>query len=338
MQSATPAPRQGTCVVSFDVASSLQSFRSKGLTVPNPDDPIFGHLRQSLLERVTRAFPNVAIHPVDKNELRFEIWEQVHKRVAVNNQHAVLVTCSDMDDLNPNREGLNLSINRLFDKDGKMLGYGPRPGFGYLCKQFDDLALKIASRPVILAKEGAFRGNTCLYILAELKKRGVKVVTTIMGFCDLGAQVEIQKAFQGELVVIRAFENLIEWIADRDLIPFVPGCGRVVGEHVAHSFAPVQTAEGYSCAYPYILPFGMMEKWASLPFENAHELSAFFLEMTIKLFDRIGSDTGHEITVGELLGDHPRVSIPVKVAGIDALPGLNTGVVAFLKQMREGLK
>lgn len=129
MQSATPAPRLGTCVVSFDVASSLQSFRSKGLIVPNPDDPIFEHLRQSLLERVARAFPNVTIHPVDKNELRLEIWEQVCRRITANNLHAVLVTCSEMDDLNPNQKGLNLSINRLFDADGKMLGYGPRPCF-----------------------------------------------------------------------------------------------------------------------------------------------------------------------------------------------------------------
>ena len=335
MQSATLAPRQGTCVVSFDVASSLQSFRSKGLTVPNPDDPMFEYLRKSLLERVARALQNVVIHPVDKNELRLEIWDQVHKRIAANNQHAVLVTCSEMDDLNPNQEGLNLSINRLFDRDGKMLGYGPRPGFAYLDKQFDDLARRIAGRPVILAKEGAFRGNTCLYILAGLEKRGVKVVTTIMGFCDIGAQTAIQNTFQGELVVIGVFEKLIEWIADRDLIPFVPGCGRVVGEYVAHSFAPVQTTEGHSCAYPYILPFGMMEKWTSMPAENAQELSAFFLETAITLFDRISGDTGREITVGELLGDHPRVSIPVKVGEIGTLPSPKTGVVAFLKQMRE---
>ena len=132
MQSATLAPRQGTCVVSFDVASSLQSFSKKGLTVPKPNDPVFRHLRQGLLERANRAFPNVAIHPIDKNMLRLEIWDHVGQRIAVNNRQTVLVTCFEMDNLNPSREGLNLSINRLFDTDGKMLGYGPRPGFEYL--------------------------------------------------------------------------------------------------------------------------------------------------------------------------------------------------------------
>ena len=337
MQSANPAPRQGTCVVSFDVASSLQSFRSKGLTVPSPSDPIFERMRQSLLERVTRALPDVAIHPVEKDELRLEIWDHVGQRIAVNNQHAVLVTCSEMADLNPRDEGLNLSINRLFDIDGKMLGYGPRPSFDYLDRQFDDLARRIAGRPVILAKEGAFRGDTCLYILRELEKRGVKIVTVIIGFCDFEAKTVIEHALQGELVIVHTFEKLIEWIADRDLIPFGPGCGRVVGKHVAQSYVPVQTAEGFSCAYPYILPFGMMEKWTSLHANNARELSISFMDIAVGLFDRICSESGHRIVIGELLGNSPRVSMPAVVGVQGGFPALNTEVIGFLKQMRKKL-
>lgn len=338
MQSANSALSRGTGVVSFDVVNSIQSFRSKGLMVPNQEDLMFEQLRQSLLERVTLALPNVVIHPVDKNELRLEIWNQIDWRIAVNNQHAVLVTCSEMADLNPSDEGLNLSINRLFDTGGKMLGYGPRPGFDYLDRQFDELAMKISGRPVILAKEGAFKGNTCLYILKELENRGIEVALVILGFCDIKTKTIIEQAFEGELVVVRCFENLVEWIADRDLIPFMPGCGRVVGEPVAHSFAPIQTVEGYSCAFPYIMPFGMMEKWTSLPADNARELSAFFLEMAIKLFGRIGRDTGHDIQVGEVLGNHPRVSMAVKVGVGGDLLVPNMGVVEFLKQMRGEIK
>jgi hypothetical protein len=338
MQSATPALRQGTCVVSFDVAVSLQSFRSKGLTVPNPDDLIFDHLRQSLLERVARALPDVVIHPIDKNGLRLEIWDRVDQRIAVNNRQAILVTCSEMDKLNPNQEGLNLSINRLFDRDGMMLGYGPRPGFAYLDKQFEDLARRIAGRPVILAKEGAFRGGTCLYILKELEARGVRVVTVIIGFCDFGARAVIEQVFQGELVIIHLFESLIEWIADRDLIPFMPGCGRVVGERLACNYMPIQTSEGHNCAYPYILPFGMMQKWTSLPAENAREMSVFFLGLAIDLFDRISKGTGHEIVIRELLGSHPRVSMPAIVGVQGGFPALNTEVIGFMKQMCKKLE
>lgn len=338
MQSTNLESRRVTCVVSFDVASSLQSFRSKGLTVPNPNDPIFERLNRSLLERVTRAFPNVTIHTIDKNKLRLEIWERVRSRIADSSQHAVLVTCSEMAELNPKDEGLNLSINRLFDTDGKMLGYGPRPGFDYLDKQFDELVRKIAGRPVILAKEGVFRGNTCLYILKELENRGIKVATIVIGFCDTGAKAVIKQSFQGEVVTIHSFENLIEWVADRDLIPFVPGCGRVLGEYSTHSFAPVLTTEGFSCAYPYILPFGLIEKWTSMPESNALEMSNFFLGMAIELFDRIGQDSGHKITIGELLGHNPRVSIPVVIGLKEPLPAPKTGVITLLEQMHKRLK
>ena len=338
MQFKSSEPCQGTCVVSFDVAISLKSFHQKGLTIPNPDDLLFMHLRKSLLERVTRALENVVIHPVDKNRLRLEIWERVQSRIADNSQHTVLVTCSEMADLNPNDEGLNLSINRLFDADGKMLGYGPRPGFDYLDRQFIELGRKIAGRPVILAKEGAFRGNTCLYILKELESRGIKVTTIIIGFCDVEARTAIEQAFHGEIIAINTFEHLTEWIADRDLIPFMPGCGRVVGEHVAHSFAPIRTAEGFSCAYPYILPFGMIEKWTSMTASHALELSVFSLDVAIKLFDRINELSGHKITIGEILGNNPRVSIPVAIGLKEGLPALETEVICFLEQIRRKLK
>jgi hypothetical protein len=332
-------PHPGTCVVSFDVASSLQSFRSKGLIVPNPDDPIFDRIRKSLLERVNQALgEKVAIHPVDKNELRIEIWKRVQSHISDNGQHAVLVTCSEMAELNPNDEELNLSINRLFDADGKMLGYGPRPGFDYLDRQFDELARKIAGRPVILAKEGAFRGHTCLYIIKELEKRGVKVATIVIGFCDVKAKAVIEQVFGGNILVVNTFENLIEWIADRDLIPFMPGCGRVLGEHSAHSFAPVRTPEGFSCAYPYILPFGMIEKWTSMPASHALELSTIFLGIAIELFDRIGRENGLKIAVGELLGNNPRVSIPVTIGLKEPPLTPETEVIGFLGQMLKKLE
>ena len=79
----------------------------------------------------------------------------------------------------------------------------------------------------------------------------------------------------------------------------------------------------------------MIEKWTSLPTDNARELSAFFLEVAISLFDRIGRDTGREIVIRELLGSHPRVSMPAKVGDGTTLQYQNAGVVNFLKQMRE---
>ena len=326
--------RKGTCVVTFDVAGSIQLFRSKGLKVPGKDDPLFERLRKNLLGRVIKAFPESEVTAIDKDELRSQIWKILGSIV---NGHAVLVTCSEMASLNPDPNGLNLSINRLFDTEGKMIGYGPRPGYAYLSKQFDELAGKIAGRPVVLAKEGAFRGNTCCHILDELEKRGVRVVVLIIGFCDVGAKAQIGQKFGGEFVIMHLFDQLIEWIADRDLILFMPGCGRVVGEISTHSFMPILTPEGFSLTFPYILPFGRTGKWMSLQDGHASELSAVFLDYSIELFSRMEQENGRKIMARELLGDNPRVSMPVAVGNHLQIPGPDTRILDFLNQVRKTL-
>ena len=333
MQSIESA-RKGACVVTFDVARSLQMFHSRSIHVPAVSDPIFAELRKNLLERMERAFPGFEICPIEKNDLRSKIWGSLGAWV---NGHAVLVTCSEMAALNPDPHGLNLSINRLFDKNGKMLGYGPRPGYDYLSKQFDDLAMRIAGRPVVLAKEGAFKGNTCVYILDELGCRNVDVVVLVMGFCDVDARALIQQKFRKEFVTLMLFDNLVEWIADRDLIPFIPGCGRVMGEVSTHSFMPVRTANGFSCAFPYVLPFGLTEKWMSLGNGHASELSISFMDYAIELFARIDRENYRSITMGEILCDDPRVSIPVAVGDGIEIPASSIGIVEYLQKMRKML-
>ncbi len=325
---------KGTCVVTFDVSSSIQSFRSKSLKVPEKNDPIFENMRHRLLERVSNAFPESEITAIDKDELRSQIWKMLG---AIVNGHAVLVTCSEMASLNPDPNGLNLSINRLFDADGKMLGYGPRPGYDHLSKQFDELVRKVRGRPVVLAKEGAFRGDTCCYIIDELEQRGVSLVVIIMGFCDAKARAQIQQKFCGEFTTLHLFDRMVEWVADRDLIPFMPGCGRVLGEASTHGFIPARTSDGFSCAFPYILPFGRTGKWMSLAECHASELSASFLEYGIELFSRLEAMNNKQILVGELLGDNPRVSMPIAVGNSTQIPGQNARILDFLQDIRKML-
>jgi hypothetical protein len=132
---------------------------------------------------------------------------------------------------------------------------------------------------------------------------------------------------------VHPIENLLDWIPDHDLIPFIPNCGRVLGEPVSHGFMPVRTSEGFSRAYPYILPFGKIEEWASLPIEGAEELSRLCLDTSIEIFSRIGP----KMTIGELLRANPRVSIPVEIGADEAKVALDTEVVAFLEQVRQRL-
>jgi hypothetical protein len=326
--------RRGTYVVTYDVASRLQAFRSRNLLVPSQDDPLFGVFHLSLFKEIQQALPGITIETIEMSELRRKIWDQVESRLTDPSQQVVLSTCLEIADSNPKSEGLLLNINRLFDANGEMLGHGPRPGFNHLDQQYEDLVAKIRGRSIILIEDGAFTGGTIRSVLQELNSRGLKVTAVIIGFCCTRAKVVLRDVFEGELVIVNPIENLIDWIPDHDLFPFIPNCGRVLGEHTSQGFMPVLTAEGFSCAYPYILPFGKIEQWASLPTEGARDLSRLCLDTSIKLFSRVGP----EITIGELLRINPRVSLPIGIGLQEALPDPEKGIVAFLKEMRERLK
>ncbi len=326
--------RHGTYVVTYDVASRLQAFRPKSLSIPRPDDVLFERFHMSLYQKVQQALPGINIDTIEMSELRRKIWEQVDSRITNLDQQAVLSTCQEIADSNPKSEGLILNINRLFNTDGKMIGHGPRPGFELLTKQFDGLAKKIAGRSVVLIEDGAFSGGTLRYVLGELKSRSIAVTTIVIGYCKNGSKEAVKEVFDGELVIVRPIKNLIDWIPDHDLIPFIPNCGRVLGEAVGdHSFQPVQRSDGFSCAYPYILPFGRIEEWASLPVEGARDLSRLCLDTSIEIYGRVCP----KMTVGELLRANPRVSMPIELGGHEAKVPLETGIVAFLEEIRKRL-
>ncbi len=331
--SSTQEDRHGTYVVTYDVASRLQAFRPKTNTIPRPDDRLFERFHMSLFTEIQKALPGITIDTIEMSELRRKIWEQVESRITDLGQQAVLSTCPEIADLNPKSEGLLLNINRLFNTDGQLIGHGPRPGFEPLEKQYDNLAQKIAGRSVVLIEDGAFSGGTLRYVLQELNNRGLTVTAIIIGFCCTRAKFVLGNFFKGELVIVHPIENLLDWIPDHDLIPFIPNCGRVLGEATTNGFMPVRNAEGFSYAYPYILPFGKIEEWASLPIEGAQDLSRLCLETSIELFSRVAP----KITIGELLGANPRVSMPIEIGGDQAQVAQNMEVVGFLEHMRKRL-
>lgn len=324
---------RGTYVVTYDVASRLQSFRVKGFTVPPQNDLLFERFHMCLFQRIQQALPGITIDTIDMSELRRKIWEQVEGRVTDLDQQVVLSTCLEIADSNPKSEGLFLNINRLFNAKGVMIGYGPRPGFDPLSKQLDELTQKIGQRSVVLIEDGAFTGGTLKFVLHELENRDVRVTAIIVGFCCNGSRSAIKEVFGGEIVMVHPIKNLIDWIPDHDLIPFIPNCGRVLGEQTPQGLMPIRTTDGFSCAYPYILPFGRIKEWASLPTEGARDLSRLCLDASIEIFSRVGS----EITIGELLSKNPRVSLPLGINTHGQLPSLDMAIVAFLEQIRKSI-
>lgn len=329
----TESDRHGTYVVTYDVASRLQAFRPKTITIPRPNDQLFERFHMSLFQKIQQALPGITIDTIEMSELRRKIWEQVDSRITDLAQQAVLSTCPEIADSNPKSEGLLLNINRLFNTDGQLIGHGPRPGFKPLAKQYDDLAKKFAGRSVVLIEDGAFSGGTLRSVLHELNSRGITVTAIVIGFCCTRAKFVLGQFFRGELVIVHPIESLLDWIPDHDLIPFIPNCGRVLGEAFGDSFMPVRSAEGFSSAYPYILPFGKIEEWASLPIEGARELSRLCLDTSIELFGRVGQ----KMTIGELLRSNPRVSIPIEIGAKSGQIDQNMEIRVFLEKVRKRL-
>ena len=332
MQS-TQEDRHGTYVVTYDVASRLKAFRPKTLSIPRPDDQLFERFHMSLFQKIQQALPGITIDTIEMSELRRKIWEQVNERITDLGQQAVLSTCPEITDSNPKSEGLLLNINRLFNTDGQLIGHGPRPGFEPLAKQYDELVRKVARRSVVLIEDGAFSGGTLRHVLHELNSRGITVTAIVVGFCCTRAKFVLGHVFKGELVIVHPIENLLDWIPDHDLIPFIPNCGRVLGEVSSQGFMPIRSAEGFSYAYPYILPFGKIEEWASLPIEGAQDLSKRCLDTSIELFGRVCP----KMTIGELLRANPRASMPIEIGADYAQVALAGKVVDFLERTRKRL-
>ncbi len=338
MKKVRSSAHRGTYVVTYDVASRLQVFRSGAVKVPHQNDPLFRNFHRILLEKLQKALPDVNIHTIGMSRVRLKIWKQVELRIQDMSNQVVLSTCQEIADSNPKSEGLVLNINRLFNTNGEMIGHGPRPGFKTLDEQFKDLAEKIAGRSVVLIEDGAFTGGTLRFVLNKLSELGLKVTAVVIGFCCTRAFSVLKDVFDGELVIVDPLENLVDWIPDHDLIPFIPNCGRVLGEQFSSNFLPVQTATGESCAYPYILPFGKMEKWATMPSDGARDLSQFCLETSIEIFSRVERHKKRPITIGELIKACPRVSIPIVMGFHEDLPPFDIEVVSFLRKVQERLK
>ena len=334
MKPANLASHRGTYVVTFDVESRLQAYRAGGLNVPHQYDPLFENFHRILSKKLKSALPDVNIHTISMNKVRLKIWKEVENRIQDMTHEVVLSSCQEIADSYPKSEGLILNINRLFNTEGEMIGYGPRHGFKPLDEQFKDLVEKIAGRSVVLIEDGAFTGGTIRYVLKALRGLGIKVTAVVIGFCRTQAYASLKELLNGELTVVDSLDNLVDWIPDHDLIPFIPNCGRVLGEQSPTGLMSLQTENGASRAYPYILPFGKMEKWASVPTDGARDLSRFCLDTSIEIFSRMGP----KITIGELIKACPRVSKPIVIGEHSNFPSFDTEVIEFLKRMRDRIE
>ncbi len=313
-------------VVTHDVATRLQVFRSDILAVPGRDDLVFHDFHRLLRDLMKEVLPNVDVHTIHIEELARSIRKDMG---AMLSNLAIVSTCPEMAHEWP--ESHVLQINRLFDREGELIGYGPRPGYPSLQKQLDVLVARLSGRPFALVEEGVFTGGSVRFMLSELSMRGASPSVLALGFCTSAIRESLQESFGGEVAVLQEVGELVDWINDHDLVPFAPGCGRILGEKTSEGCVPLRIAGAGALSRPYVLPFGRPEDWASLPAEAAALISRFCLGASIGFFSRFVKADGTPITIRDLERSFPAVPVPVGPENGREIPPLETRVVDFLR-------
>jgi len=320
-------PISNCYILTHDLGKRIESFRDLGLNTPNHDDQFYSDFKEGLEKRIRKIYPDDEIKSLYMNDLTQRIWnESIHKKSSIKN--AVIVSTSH--DIATPRRGHTLEINRVYDHNGKQFGFGSRPGNPCLDEQIISLAKLVGNSPVVLAEDGVFSGNTILYILDKFKKKNISVSTIVLGFSSRDGIDTVKKVFDGEIITLEGIPHLIDWMPDHDFIPFAPNCGRVLGISFGNEALPVYTYDGVAFAFPYIRPFGDLNKWGSIPEDQVNEFSHYCMQQALELFKKIEDLNGKKsLLIRDLLGTRPSIRIPV-CFNSDEFPSLDTRVTEYL--------
>jgi hypothetical protein len=324
-------------LLTTDVGERIQPLSETSLRVPPANDPIFAKFHEELINILRAAMPDWDVKMIDMCAMARDIRAKAKERKTLLRDAVIISTCTEI--ARPyigSEDGHVLQINRLVDGNGSILGNGPRPGHPDIYRQLDLIRAKTITtnkrKPLIIMEDGAFSGKTLIYVIRKMKERGVEVDAVVLGFAFPKAVENIRKEFSGEIIVIDKIDDIVDWIPDHDLVPFVPNCGRVMGITVNGVNYPFYSHDGATYSMPYLMPFltaDQMEQWTSIPKEHLCDLSLFCLQWTLELFEKIELLNGREVRMSDLTNLVPKISTPIGT-GQKHLPDSEVRVTSFL--------
>jgi hypothetical protein len=293
-----------------------------GLTTPEISNPFFGEVRDHLIGFIERAQPEVEVYPISMPRLVGDILSQaqdLHRNLMQDS-----FTVSTCIEITTPMHGQTLDVNRLIDADGKLIGIGPRPGYPCIDEQIASIAASAQGKPIVIVEDGAFTGNTIVYLLKRFERRGVNIAGIVLGLLFPKAKELIEANFHGELVVAEPItKEIMEWMPDHDFFPCIPNSGRVIGHKIGDEFYPVYSFNGFSFSVPYVQPFGPMDQWASISDQHlGWEMSLYCLNKTIEIYEMLEHLNGRRITTKDFKAKKPSISIPF-ACGQKILPRYN---------------
>jgi len=178
----------------------------------------------------------------------------------------------------------------------------------------------LSGKNIALIDDVIFSGKTLKSIISELHhyNTNVHAVTAAIGvksgvdhlnnarFCVTGQPKQMT------VHCVEEFDGISDQVCERDFYPGVPYSGR---EHFTYDNA----------SFPYVLPFGKPQKWASIPEKEVKQFSSLCIDNTIALFEEIENVNNLTISCS---------SVPRRIFGS---PKDGTRFVSFLKEKRDQL-
>lgn len=261
-------------VVSADIKILLEKWAEKSQFVI-PNEAFFAELRSEFSRFMKDIFP------------RFELVEEGELVSGINRIiEATGLTSISLDRVYVGNTKYFLDMARKVNSNGEDQGVGHRAGSPTLRNQF--IALRNANaREIILVDDVVFTGDLIERVTRCLRKIGIEAPLVCAGIA-IGEGVDKIVKSGSDIFSVRAYDEVIDEICERDFYPGVPFSGRLV------------SYEGVGVGVPYILPFGNPEKWASIPENRVKIFSRFCIEQTAILFHEIGVVSGRDVMCRDL--------------------------------------
>lgn len=236
------------------------------------------------------------------------------RSIAQNKKAGLFVVSLERAYLNDSEVNGRIEITRTVDESGEdILVHAVRNGTPEKRYQFESLREK----KVALVDDVIFSGKTLISTISTLHHyhANVHAVTVAVGVKD-GVD-NLNKAGFGVIGMpehikvdcLDVFDDVSDQVCERDFYPGVPYSGRqyYLGE----------------TSFPYILPFGRLNKWASIPEKELKRFSVLCIDNAVALFEEIERINGVKITCA---------MVPRPVFGF---PKDKTRFVAHLREARE---
>lgn len=295
-------------VVSEDIDILVSRWCSK-VNLSSPDKDFYVGLRSKMKGFLQDIFARVTF--VSSQEIR----EGLLASIAVHKQDGLTVVSLERAYIEDGEIDGRIELTRTVDGDGRdIVIRSVRNNTIRKCLQFE----QFRDKKIALIDDVVFTGGTTIETIKELHKvhANVHAITAAIGKKE-GVDYIKRSTFgvigqPSPLVVdcLKEFDDIMDQVCERDFYPGVPYSGR---EHFGVDLA----------AFPYLLPFGKPDEWASIPGKETKQFSCLCIDNAVALFEEIERVNGITVTCS---------MIPRPVFGS---PKDGTRFVTFLKEKRE---